>query len=82
MNSNKLWDNNKSERCQQYSPQLSESINSIPHNPNKLEYANDQTSLSAIDTHISNDISSQPPLQPSPNIVDQISFSNTSPMSK
>ena len=82
MNTNTLWEDGKLEKSQHYSSQLPDNFSSIPHIPVKLEYDNGHKPFPASDVHKYSDISSQPPLQPSPNIVDQITFSKTSTLCK
>ena len=83
MNTNTVWDSGNVETSQRFSPQsLQDNFNSIMHTPVKLQYVNGQKPFLASDIHKPSDISSPPPLQPSPNIVDQITLSKNSPTCK
>ena len=76
MNSATTWNEGARDENQYYRQQVQGDFNSTTTNDFKLESTNGTTRDSGESNNVSDHIS-KPPLQPSPNIVDQVAFSRT-----
>ena len=71
------WNNRSVDKLQQYEQPMQEDHGGNDHNPFQMGNASEAKSFRSDEIRC-NEVKSQPPLQPSPNIVDQISFEKTS----
>ena len=77
INRNITWNEGGNvDRNQQYAQQVESDYNSIAKNSFKIDFRNDHEHFSG-DINKCSDNAPQPPLQPSPNIVDQVAFTKS-----